>query len=133
MHGLYDPSMKVQVAIIGAGPAGLLLGQLLHNAGIDAIIVEQRSAAYVQARIRAGLLEQGTADLLEHAGVGERLRAEGLVHEGLELAWGGERHRIDLEGHTGRNVIIYGQTEVTRDLMDAREAAGAKTIYEAED
>ncbi|MBV8031780.1 MAG: 4-hydroxybenzoate 3-monooxygenase [Betaproteobacteria bacterium] len=124
--------MKTQVAIIGAGPAGLLLGQLLHRAGIDAVIVEQRSAAYVQARIRAGLLEQGTADLLDQAGVGKRLRAEGLVHTGLELAWSGRRHRIDLTKLTGRSVIIYGQTEVTKDLMEARAAAGAKTFYEAD-
>src|SRR6185295_17581421 len=111
--------MRVQVAIIGAGPAGLLLGQLLHRAGIDSIIVEQRSAEYVQARIRAGLLEQGTAELLEQAGVGARLRAEGLVHPGVELAFPGRRFRIDLERLSGRNVIIYGQTEVTKDLMDA--------------
>ncbi len=128
--------MKTQVAIIGAGPAGLLLGQLLHRAGIEAVIVEQRSAEYVQARIRAGLLEQGTADLLEHAGVGARLRAEGLVHEGLELAVGTgheKRFRVPLTELTGRSVIIYGQTEVTKDLMEARAAAGAPTFYEAED
>lgn len=125
--------MKTQVAIVGAGPAGLLLGQLLHRAGVDAVIVEQRSAEYVQARIRAGLLEQGTADLLEEAGVGARLRAEGLVHEGLELASATGRFRISLEDLTGRNVIIYGQTEVTKDLMEARAAAGAPTFYEAED
>jgi p-hydroxybenzoate 3-monooxygenase len=128
--------MKTQVAIVGAGPAGLLLGHLLQRAGIEAIIVEQRSAEYVQARIRAGLLEQGTADLLEQAGVGARLRAEGLVHEGLELAVGTgheKRFRIPLTELTGRSVIIYGQTEVTKDLMEARAAAGAPTFYEAED
>ena len=129
--------MRVQVAIIGAGPAGLLLGQLLQRAGIDAIIIEQRSAEYVQARIRAGLLEQGTAELLDHAGVGARLRAEGLVHGGVEIAFdsaaGPRRFRVDLQRLSGRNVIIYGQTEVTKDLMDARAAAGAKTVYEAED
>jgi p-hydroxybenzoate 3-monooxygenase len=125
--------MKVQVAIIGAGPAGLLLGQLLHRAGIDAIVLEQRSQEYVLGRIRAGLLEQGTVDLLDRAGVAKRLHAEGLVHDGLELSSLGERFRIDLKSLAGRNVIIYGQTEVTKDLMDARAAAGAKTVYEAHD
>ncbi|HYD57881.1 MAG TPA: 4-hydroxybenzoate 3-monooxygenase [Burkholderiales bacterium] len=125
--------MKVQVAIIGAGPAGLLLGQLLHNAGIDAIILEQRSQDYVLGRIRAGLLEQGTVDLLRRAGVGERLDREGLVHDGLELSSLGRRFRIDLKGLAGRNVVIYGQTEVTKDLMDARERAGAQIVYQAQD
>jgi p-hydroxybenzoate 3-monooxygenase len=125
--------MRVQVAIIGAGPAGLLLGQLLHNAGIDAIVLEQRSQEYVLARIRAGLLEQGTCDLLKSAGVGERLAREGLVHDGLELSILGTRFRIDLKGLAGKNVVIYGQTEVTKDLMDARAKAGAKVVYEAED
>jgi p-hydroxybenzoate 3-monooxygenase len=124
--------MRVQVAIIGAGPAGLLLGQLLHRAGIDAIILEQRSADYVLSRIRAGVLEQGTVDLLDEAGVGKRLHAEGLVHGGIELCFDGKRHRIDLHGLTGKSVTVYGQTEVTRDLMDARAAAGAKIVYEAE-
>jgi p-hydroxybenzoate 3-monooxygenase len=125
--------MRVQVAIIGAGPAGLLLGQILHNAGIDAIVLEQRSQAYVLGRIRAGLLEQGTVDLLSAAGVGERLAREGLVHDGLELAVRGRRFRIDLKGLAGRNVVIYGQTEVTKDLMDARAKSGAKVVYEAEE
>jgi p-hydroxybenzoate 3-monooxygenase len=127
---------RVQVAIIGAGPAGLLLGQLLHNAGIETLILEQRTGEYVLGRIRAGLLEQGTVDLLDEAGVGERLHAEGLVHDGLELCLGreagGQRFRIDLHGLAGRNVVVYGQTEVTKDLVDARAAAGAKTVYEAE-
>src|SRR4051812_16118015 len=127
-------AMRVQVAIIGAGPAGLLLGQLLQRAGIDTIIIEQRSAEYVQARIRAGLLEQGMAELLDQAGVGARLKAEGLVHGGVEIAFdaaaGPRRFRVDLKRLSGRNVIVYGQTEVTKDLMDARAAAGAKTVYE---
>jgi p-hydroxybenzoate 3-monooxygenase len=124
--------MRVQVAIIGAGPSGLLLGQLLHLAGIDAIILEQKSRDYVLGRIRAGVLEQGAVDLLDRAGVGARLHAEGLVHGGIELCFGGARHRIDLSGATGgKNVTVYGQTEVTRDLMDARDAAGANTVYEA--
>jgi len=125
--------MRVQVAIIGSGPAGLLLGQLLIRAGIDAVIVEQRSEAYVLERIRAGVLEQGTVEMLDSLGVGKRLHAEGLVHDGVELSFSGGRQRIDLKGLTCRNVVVYGQTEVTRDLMDAREAAGAKTVYEAED
>jgi p-hydroxybenzoate 3-monooxygenase len=125
--------MRTQVAIIGSGPAGLLLGQLLHRAGIEAVIVEARSQEHVLGRIRAGVLESGTVELLERAGVAERLHAEGLVHEGFDLAFGGGRHRIDLAGLTGRRVTVYGQTEVTKDLMEARAAAGAKTLYEARD
>jgi p-hydroxybenzoate 3-monooxygenase len=123
--------MRVQVAIIGSGPAGLLLGQLLHRAGIETLILEARSRDYVLGRIRAGVLEAGTVELLERAGVAERLHAEGLVHEGFDLAFGGARHRIDLAGLTGKRVTVYGQTEITRDLMEARAAAGAKSIYEA--
>jgi len=126
--------LKTQVAIIGAGPAGLLLGQLLHRAGVDNIVVERQSCDYVLGRIRAGVLEQTTCELLEEAGVGERMRAQGLVHEGIELCFGGARHRIDLHGLTGgRHVTVYGQTEVTRDLVDARRAAGCQTVYEAAD
>ncbi len=123
--------MRVQVAIIGAGPSGLLLGQLLHRAGIDAIVIEQRSPEYVLSRIRAGVLEQGAVDLLEEAGVGARLRAEGLVHGGFDLCFGNVRHRIDLHALTGKNVVVYGQTEVTKDLMDARAESGARSVYEA--
>nr|WP_297353647.1 4-hydroxybenzoate 3-monooxygenase [uncultured Caldimonas sp.] len=124
--------MKVQVAIIGSGPSGLLLGQLLHKAGIEAVIVEQRSKEYVLARIRAGIIEQICVDLLDEAGVGTRMHREGLPHQGIELAFGGARHRIDLSGLTGgKSVMVYGQTEITRDLMDAREAAGLPTVYEA--
>ncbi len=125
--------MRVQVAIIGSGPAGLLLGQLLQRAGIEAIIVEQRSKGYVLERIRAGVLEQGTVEVLDRLGVGQRLHAEGLVHEGIEISYGEGRLRIDLKGLTGKNVVVYGQTEVTRDLMDAREARGAATLYEADE
>jgi len=125
--------MRVQVAIVGAGPAGLLLGALLHRVGIDAVIVEQRSADYVLGRIRAGVLEQTTVDLLEEAGVSSRMRHEGLLHGGIELCFGGTRHRIDLAARSGgKHVMVYGQTEVTRDLMHARETAGLKTVYEAE-
>ena len=124
--------MRTQVAIIGAGPAGLLLGALLHQAGIAAVIVEQRSADYVLGRIRAGVLEQTTVDLLEQAGVGARVHADGLRHDGTELAFGGELHRIDFQALTGRHVMVYGQTEVTRDLMAARSEAGLPTFYEAD-
>jgi p-hydroxybenzoate 3-monooxygenase len=124
--------MKTQVAIVGAGPAGLLLGQLLTRAGIDNVILEQRSADYVLGRIRAGVLEQGTVDVLALAGVDGRLRQEALVHEGIDLSLDGARHRIDFRGLVGRTVTVYGQTEVTRDLMAARSASGAPSIYEAE-
>ncbi len=124
---------RTQVVIVGAGPAGLLLGQLLHRAGIDTLILEQRSADYVLGRIRAGVLEPGTVDVLAHAGVVDRLRAEGLPHDGVEIGYRGVRHRIDLKRLTGKQVTVYGQTEVTRDLMEARASAGAPTVYEAED
>lgn len=124
--------MRTQVAIIGAGPSGLLLGQLLHKAGIDAIIIERQSPEYVLSRIRAGVLEQVTMDLLDEAGVGTRMHKEGLVHGGFDLLFKGQRHRIDMHELTGgKKVIVYGQTEVTRDLMDARKSAGFTTIYEA--
>jgi len=124
--------MRVQVAIIGSGPAGLLLGQLLHLAGIDAVIIEQRSRDYVLGRIRAGVLEQGTVEMLDRAGVGARLHREGLIHEGFDILFGGARHRVDLSGLTGgKKVVVYGQTEVTKDLLDARAASGAKTVFEA--
>jgi p-hydroxybenzoate 3-monooxygenase len=124
--------MRVQVAIVGAGPAGLLLGQLLARAGIETIILEQRSAEYVLSRVRAGLLEQGTVDTLAEAGVADRLHREGLVHHGVELSFGSTRHRIDFQGLVGKSVTVYGQTEVTLDLMNARKALGAPSVYEAE-
>jgi len=124
--------LRTKIAIIGAGPAGLLLGQLLHACGIDNVILERHTPDYVLARIRAGLLEEGTVALLDDAGAGGRARREGLVHEGIELAFGGERHRIDLHAPTGKTMMIYGQTEVTLDLMNARRAAGLTSIYEAE-
>ena len=126
--------MRTQVAIIGAGPAGLLLGQLLFKAGIDNVIVERQCAAYVLGRIRAGVLEQVTTDLLDECGVNARMHQQGLQHDGIELLFKGERHRIDLHALTGgKTVMVYGQTEVTHDLMDARAAAGLSTIYEAGD
>ncbi len=125
--------MRTQVAIIGAGPSGLLLGQLLHKAGIDNVIVERQSPDYVLGRIRAGVLEQISMDLLAQAGVAERAHAEGLPHDGIELLFKGRRHRIDLHGLSGgKRVTVYGQTEVTRDLMEARQAAGLPTVYEAD-
>lgn len=125
--------MRTQVAIVGAGPSGLLLGALLHKYGIDAVIVEQRSPEYVLGRIRAGVLEQVMVDLMDEAGVSARLHAEGLVDEGFGLAFGGQLHRIALKQLTGKTVVVYGQTEVTRDLMDARAAAGLPSVYEAQD
>src|SRR4030095_8389537 len=125
--------MRTQVVIVGAGPAGLLLGGLLSQAGIDNLLLEQRSGEYVLGPLRAGVLEQVTVDLLDQLGVGARMHAEGLPHDGVELCFNGERHRIDLHGLTGKRVMVYGQTEVTRDLMQAREASGRSTVYEAED
>lgn len=125
--------MRTQVAIIGAGPSGLLLGQLLHLAGIDTVILENRSPEYVLSRIRAGVLEQGMMDLLRQAKAGQRMEREGHVHEGIWLSFSGRRERIDLKQLTGgKTVMVYGQTEVTRDLMDVRAAEGATSIYEAQ-
>lgn len=124
-------TLKTQVAIIGAGPSGLLLGQLLHNAGIDTLILERQTPDYVLGRIRAGVLEQGMVELLRQAGVGARMDAEGLVHSGFDLALDGRLAHIDLQGLTGgKTVMVYGQTEVTRDLMAARREAGALSFYE---
>jgi p-hydroxybenzoate 3-monooxygenase len=125
--------LRTKVAIIGAGPAGLLLGQLLHTYGIDNVILERQTSDYVLGRIRAGLLEEGTVTLLDEVGAGERAHREGLVHHGVELAFGGVRHRIDMKAAAGKTVMIYGQTEVTLDLMNARRAAGLTTVYQAAD
>ncbi|TWO71868.1 4-hydroxybenzoate 3-monooxygenase [Caenimonas sedimenti] len=124
--------MRTQVAIIGAGPSGLLLGQLLHKAGIANVIVERQTGDYVLGRIRAGILEQVTVDLLAESGVGDRVKREGVVHHSIELVFAGSRHPIDVHGLTGGKVVTaYGQTELTKDLMDARQAAGLATVYEA--
>jgi len=121
-----------QVVIIGAGPSGLLLGQLLLEAGISNVILEKRSAEYVLSRIRAGVIEQGTASLLKEARADERLQREGLRHDGVELSFAGARHRIDFHSLIGQHVMVYGQTEITRDLMVRRAACGGVTIYQAE-
>src|SRR5262245_13639154 len=125
--------MRTQVGIVGAGPAGLLLSQLLHLEGIESVILERRSRAYVEGRIRAGVLEHGTVDLLDRAQVGERMHRIGLVHDGIELSFGGRRRRIDFRALTGKAVTVYGQTEVTKDLINARLAAGGRILFEAED
>ncbi len=124
---------RTQVAIIGAGPSGLMLSHLLDRHGISSIVLERHTREYVEARIRAGLLEQGTVDLLVEAGVGERLKRECVVHDGFEMAFAGRIHRIDLKGLAGKQVTIYGQTEIQKDLGDARVAAGADVRYEATD
>jgi p-hydroxybenzoate 3-monooxygenase len=124
--------MRVQVAIIGSGPSGLLLGQLLGNAGIETVILDRSSKAHILSRVRAGVLEEGTVGLMEKAGVSARMRAEGLPHDGFSLAFDGRDHRIDLFDLTGgKRVMVYGQTELTRDLIEQREADSRLTIYEA--
>jgi p-hydroxybenzoate 3-monooxygenase len=125
--------MRTQVAIIGAGPAGLLLGQLLVKHGIDNIILERHTGQYVLSRIRAGVIEQVAVDLLDEAGVGARMHRDGLVHDGTQICVEGVRHRIDFKELTGKTVMVYGQTEITKDLMDGRAAAGAPTVYAAYD
>lgn len=124
--------LRTQVAIIGAGPSGLLLGQLLHRSGIDAVILERQSPEHVLARVRAGVLEQVTVDLLTEAGVDKRLRQEGTQHHGFNLLFHGQRYRIDLRTLTdGKDVTVYGQNEITKDLMDARRDEGLISIYDA--
>jgi p-hydroxybenzoate 3-monooxygenase len=126
--------MRTQIGIVGAGPAGLMLSHLLHLAGIESVVVERQSRAHVEARIRAGVLEQGTVDLLEESGVGERMRRQGLVHEGIELAFRGRKHPIRFAELTGgKRIMVYGQHEVVRDLIAARLAAGGQIEFEVED
>jgi p-hydroxybenzoate 3-monooxygenase len=126
--------MRTQVGIVGAGPAGMMLAHLLHRAGIDSVVVESRTRQYVQKRVRAGVLEQGTRDLMIEAGVGARLQREGITHHGLELRFGGQPHRIDLSDLTGgKSITIYPQGELVKDLTDARIATGAPIYFDAKD
>ncbi len=124
---------KTQVCIIGSGPSGLLLAQFLGQAGIETIILDRRDRTYIEGRIRAGVLEQGTVEALEEAGVADRLYAEGLRHDGFDLAFDGTRHRIDLKALTGTSVVVYGQTEVTKDLFVARENQGQRFFFDVSD
>ncbi len=125
---------RTQVAIVGAGPAGLTLAQLLHNEGIDSVVLENRSRPYVEARVRAGVVEQGIVDLLTEAGVGERMHRDGLFHHGIELQFAGERHRMPLsELAGGRGIMIYGQTEIVKDLIAARLETGRPLLFEVDD
>jgi p-hydroxybenzoate 3-monooxygenase len=124
--------MRTQVVIIGSGPSGLLLGQLLLKEGISNVILERQTAEHVLGRIRAGIIETGTVELLEAAGAGERLQRESLIHDGIEIAFAGARHRVSFRDLIGRGVVVYGQTEITRDLMAAREATAGTTVYEAQ-
>ncbi len=125
--------MKTQVAIIGGGPSGLLLAQLLHKRGIASVVLERKTKDYVLGRIRAGVLEQGLISLMEEAGCAERLHAEGMPHDGTLISYGDEMFRVDFTEHTGKPVMVYGQTEVTRDLYAAREAHGGKIEFNVED
>lgn len=125
--------MRTQVAIIGGGPSGLLLSQLLHTVGIDSVVLERKTRDYVLSRIRAGVLEQGFVDLMRQAGVAERMDAESYIHDGTLIAANNETFRIDFAKQTGTPVVVYGQTEVTRDLYDAREATDGKIIFNTED
>ncbi|MFA4969906.1 MAG: FAD-dependent monooxygenase, partial [Sulfuritalea sp.] len=126
--------MKTQVAIIGGGPSGLLLSQLLHLKGIDTVVLERQSRDYVLSRIRAGVLEHGFADLMREAQCGERMDREGEIHDGFIIAHGGRQSRVDLHKYSGgSSVVVYGQTELTRDLYDARERMKGVVIHHAED
>ncbi len=122
--------MRTQIAIIGAGPSGLLLAQILAVHGVESIIIENRSREYVEARIRAGVIEHGAVDVLTEYGVGERLHREGLRHDGVHLQWAGRRHRVDFVESCGKSVWVYGQTEITKDLIDTRLADGQQVLWE---
>ena len=125
--------MRTQVGIVGAGPAGLMLSHLLHLKGIESVVLEARSREYVEERVRAGVLEQATADLLYATGVGDRMRREGLLHEGIELGFKRRRHRIAMAELTGNAVMVYGQHEVVKDLIAARIEARGELIFDVQD
>src|SRR5215216_5432226 len=125
--------MRTQVAIIGAGPAGLVLSHLLHQHGIESVVLERHDRAYIERRLRAGVLEQATVDLLRASGLGERMDREGLTHHGIYLQFAGERHRIDMTELTGRSIKVYGQHEVVKDLIAARLAADGDIRFETSD
>jgi p-hydroxybenzoate 3-monooxygenase len=125
--------MRTQVGIVGAGPAGLVLSHLLHRQGIESVVVEARSREYCEQRVRAGVLEQGTVDLLTEMGVGDRMKREGLVHDGVEIRFGGQGHRIDFEALTGHGITIYAQQEMVKDLIAARRRTGGQTLFEVSD
>src|SRR5215471_17644172 len=125
--------MRTQVGIVGAGPAGLMLGHLLHLAGIESVIIENRAQDYVIERVRAGVLEQGTVDLLIESGVGARLQREGMFHDGIHLNVFGKRHRIDMAALTGRRITVYGQNEVVKDLITSRRRSGRPLLFEVTD
>ena len=125
--------MRTQVGIVGAGPAGLILSHLLQQQGIDSIIIEKYSRQHVEERVRAGVLEQGTVEMLADLGLAERMQREGLVHYGIELSFLGRRHRIDFKELTGRGITVYGQNEVVKDLTNARLANGGEIVFEAEE
>lgn len=125
-------SRRTQVGIIGSGPAGLLLSQLLHQSGIDSIVLDRQSRSYIEARVRAGVLEYGTVETLREAGVGERMDREGLLHDGFDMAFDGDRYRVDLKALTGKSVMVYGQTAVTRDLITKRLELGGEIIFGAD-
>ena len=125
--------MRTQVGIVGAGPAGLVLSHLLHRQGIESVVVEARSREYCEQRVRAGVLEQGTVDLLTEMGVGDRMKREGLVHDGVEIRFGGQGHRIDFEALTGHGITIYAQQEMVKDLIAARLRTGGQTLFEVND
>ncbi|MBV9282416.1 MAG: FAD-dependent monooxygenase, partial [Chloroflexi bacterium] len=125
--------MRTQVGIVGAGPAGLLLSHLLHLRGVESVVLEARSREYVEGRIRAGVLEQGTVDLLNETGLGERMGREGLLHRGVNLRFAGRTHHVDFVDLTGKAVTVYGQHEVVKDLIAARLAAGGRILFGVQD
>ena len=125
--------MRTKVAIVGAGPAGLMLAHLLHRAGVESVVIEARSRTYVETRVRAGVLEHGTVDLLREVGLGDRMEREGMRHNGIELGFNRKRHRIDMKTLTGQGITVYAQHEVVKDLIDARMRSSGEIVFEATD